>query len=167
MAVWVGGLAALVLVLPAATRELEPPDAQPPDRRDLARFSPIALACVAAILLTGLGQAYAYVRHLDNLLDTAYGRAVLIKFVLLVGVLIPLGAYNRYRSVPRLRRIAAGGEAPGRAGLTPAPRAARRGRADRRRARRHRRAGRLRAARRRCRRGRSRAAPRSARPSWS
>ena len=69
------------------------------------------------ILLTGIGQAYAYVRHLDNLLDTPYGRAVLIKFVLLVGLLIPLGAYNRYRSVPRLEQIAAGGEAPGRAGL--------------------------------------------------
>jgi copper transport protein len=83
----------------------------------LARFSPLALACVAVIGLTGLGQAYAYVRHLDNLLDTAYGRAVLIKLALLAGALVPLGAYNRYRSVPRLRRIAAGGEAPGRAGL--------------------------------------------------
>jgi copper transport protein len=117
MAVWVGGLASLVLILPAGTRELEPADRSRPIAATLARFSPIALACVAAILLTGIGQAYAYVRDLDNLLDTAYGRAVLVKFVLLVGGLIPLGAYNRYRSVPRLERIAAGGEAPGRAGL--------------------------------------------------
>ena len=117
MAVWVGGLASLVLILPAATRELEAPDRSRLIAATLARFSPIALLCVAAILLTGIGQAYAYVRDLDNLLDTAYGRAVLIKFVLLAGLLIPLGAYNRYRSVPRLERIAAGGEAPGRAGL--------------------------------------------------
>ncbi len=117
MSVWVGGLASLVLILPAATRELEAGDRSRLIAAMLARFSPIALACVAAILLTGIGQAYAYVRHLDNLLDTAYGRAVLIKFVLLAGLLIPLGAYNRYRSVPRLERIAAGGEAPGRAGL--------------------------------------------------
>lgn len=117
MAVWVGGLASLVLVVPAATRRLEPPERSRLLAANLARFSPVALACVALILLTGLGQAYAYVRHLDNLLDTAYGRAVLIKLVLLVGVLIPLGAYNRYRSVPRLARIAAGGEAPGRGGL--------------------------------------------------
>jgi len=117
MSIWVGGLASLVLILPAATRELEPPDRSRLLAATLARFSPIALACVALILLTGLGQAYAYVRHLDNLLDTAYGRAVLIKLVLLVAVLIPLGAYNRYRSVPRLERIATGGEAPGRAGL--------------------------------------------------
>lgn len=117
MSVWVGGLATFVLVLPAATRELETSDRSRLLAATLARFSPIALLCVAAILLTGVGQAYAYVRDLDNLLDTAYGRAVLVKLVLLVGLLIPLGAYNRYRSVPRLERIAAGGEAPGRAGL--------------------------------------------------
>jgi copper transport protein len=117
MSVWLGGLASLVLILPAATRELKASDRSRLIAATLAFFSPLALACVAVILLTGIGQAYAYVRHFDNLLDTAYGRAVLIKFVLLVGALIPLGAYNRYRSVPRLERIAAGGEAPGRAGL--------------------------------------------------
>lgn len=117
MAVWVGGLATLLFVLPAATRALEPPGRGRLLAATLSRFSPLALLCVAAILLTGLAQAYVYVRDLDNLLDTAYGRAVLIKLVLLAGLLIPLGAYNRCRSVPRLERIAAGGEAPGRAGL--------------------------------------------------
>ena len=117
MSVWVGGLASLLLILPAATRELEPPDRSRLLAATLARFSPVAVTCVALILLTGIGQAYAYVRELDNLFDTAYGRAVLIKLVLLVGLLIPLGAYNRYRSVPRLERIAEGGEAPGRPGL--------------------------------------------------
>jgi copper transport protein len=117
VSVWLGGLAALLLVLPAATRELEPPDRSRLLAASLARFSPVALLCVAVILLTGLGQAYAYVRELDNLLDTAYGRAVLAKFVLLVGFLVPLAAYSRRRSVPRLEQIAAGGEAPGRAGL--------------------------------------------------
>ncbi|HEU4944816.1 MAG TPA: CopD family protein [Solirubrobacterales bacterium] len=117
MSIWVGGLASLVLILPAATRELEPPMRSRLLAATLARFSPIALLCVALILLTGLGQAYAYVGHLDNLLDNAYGRAVLIKLVLLVGLLIPLGAYNRYRSVPRLERIAKGGGAPGRSGV--------------------------------------------------
>lgn len=117
MAVWVGGLAALLLLLPAATRELEPPTRSRLLAAVLVRFSPLALACVALILLTGVGQAYAYVRHLDALFDTAYGRAVLVKLVLLLGALIPLGAYNRYRLLPRLRRVAAGGEAPGRAGL--------------------------------------------------
>lgn len=117
VSVWLGGLAALLLVLPAATRELQAPERSRLLAASLARFSPIALLCVALILLTGIGQAYAYVRDFDNLLDTAYGRAVLVKFVLLVAALGPLAAYNRYRSVPRLERIAAGGGPPGRAGL--------------------------------------------------
>ncbi len=115
--VWVGGLAVLLFVVPAATRRLEPPSRGRLLAALLARFSPLALACVAAILVTGIAQGYVYVRELDNLFETAYGRAVLIKLLLLVGALVPLGAYNRRRSVPRLKRIAAGGEAPGRAGL--------------------------------------------------
>jgi copper transport protein len=71
---------------------------------------------VAAILATGVLQAYVYVRHPHSLIDTGYGRAVLIKFCLLV-LLIGIGAYNRWVSVPRLERVAAGGETPGRAGI--------------------------------------------------
>jgi copper transport protein len=48
-------------------------------------------------------------------LDTAFGRAVLIKVVLLA-VLIALGAVNRRRVVPALRRLAEAGSAPGAAG---------------------------------------------------
>jgi copper transport protein len=116
MAIWLGGLAALLLVAPRGTRELEPGDRGRLLAATLSRFSQVALISVGAILLTGLIQAYVYVRHLGALIDTGYGRAVLIKFVLLM-VLIGIGAYNRRRSVPRLNRIAAGGEAPGRAGL--------------------------------------------------
>jgi copper transport protein len=116
MAVWLGGLAALLFVAPRGTGELEPGDRGRLLAAALPRFSQLALIAVAAILLTGLIQAYAYVRHLDDLLSTGYGRAVLIKFCLLM-VLIGIGAYNRRRSVPRLNRIAAGGESPGRAGL--------------------------------------------------
>jgi copper transport protein len=116
MAVWLGGLAALLFVVPRGTRELEPGDRSRLLAAALSRFSRVALVSVGAILLTGLTQAYVYVRHLDALTDTGYGRAVLIKFVLLM-ILIGIGAYNRRRSVPRLNRIAAGGEPPGRAGL--------------------------------------------------
>jgi copper transport protein len=116
MAIWLGGLATLLFVLPRATRELEPGGRGRLLAANLSRFSQVALISVGAILATGLIQAYVYVRHLDALIETGYGRAVLIKFVLLL-VLIALGAYNRRRSVPRLNRIAAGGESPGRAGV--------------------------------------------------
>ena len=116
MGVWLGGLVTLLLVVARATRELEPPDRSRLLAAVLVRFSQLALIAVAVILLSGLIQAYVLVRHPQGLLDTGYGRAVLIKFCLLL-CMIGLGAYNRYRSVPRLEKVAAGGEAPGRAGL--------------------------------------------------
>jgi copper transport protein len=114
--VWLGGLVALLAVVPAATRELQKMDRTRLLAAALARFSQLALWAVALILLTGLVQAYVMVRHPHALLDTAYGRAVLIKFGLLL-VLIGLGAYNRRRSVPALRRLAESDAPPGRAGL--------------------------------------------------
>jgi copper transport protein len=117
MAVWLGGLAALLIVLPAATRSA----ATPADRGrllagPLARFSALALAMVALIMATGLIQAYVYVRHLGDLFSTGYGRAVLAKFLLLLGV-IGLASYNRRSLVPRLRRIAEVGGSPGTPGV--------------------------------------------------
>ena len=83
----------------------------------LARFSPIAFASVLAILATGLAQSWFQVEEWNNLFDTAFGRAALIKFGLLVGPLMALGAYNQRRLLPRLRTAAAGGATPGRDGL--------------------------------------------------
>jgi copper transport protein len=106
----------MLVALPAATRELAPPDRTRLLAGALSRFSPLALACVCVILASGLVQAYVWVRTPAHLLDTAYGRAVLIKFCLLL-VLIGLGAFNRRRSVPELARLAAAGATPGRAGV--------------------------------------------------
>jgi copper transport protein len=117
MAVWLGGLGALLLVLPAATRSAE----TSADRSrllagPLARFSTLALAMVALIMATGLIQAYVYVRHFGDLLSTGYGRAVLAKFLLLLCVMA-VAAFNRRDSVPRLEGIAERGESPGRPGI--------------------------------------------------
>ena len=116
ISVWIGGLAMLLLVLPGATRLLAPPDRGRLLAGVLSRFSTIAGACVAVVLLTGIVQSFVYVRGIDNLLHTTYGKIVLAKILLFVG-LMALGGYNRQFSVPRLNRIAAGGESPGRAGV--------------------------------------------------
>jgi copper transport protein len=116
MSVWVGGLAALLVAVPAATRALEPPGRTRLLAATLERFSPLALISVCVILASGLVQAYVWVRTPAHLIDTAYGRAVLIKFCLLL-VLIGLGAFNRRRSVPELSRLAAAGDTPGRSGV--------------------------------------------------
>lgn len=116
MSVWIGGLAMLLVVLPRATRQLELPDRGRLLAAVLSRFSTMAGACVAVVLLTGIVQSFVYVRNLDNLLHTEYGQIVIAKLVVFIG-LMALGGYNRQFSVPRLNRIAAGGESPGRAGV--------------------------------------------------
>ena len=116
MSVWIGGLAMLLFVLPKATRQLELPDRSRLLAAVLSRFSTMAGACVAVVLLSGIAQSFVYVRNLDNLLHTEYGQILLAKILLFVG-LMALGGYNRQFSVPRLNKIAAGGESPGRAGV--------------------------------------------------
>jgi copper transport protein len=115
MSAWLGGLAFLLFAVPAATRALEPADRTRLLAAALARFSPLALASVIALAVTGVVQALIEVRTLDALVNTAFGRAVLVKAVLLA-ILIGLGAVNRQRVVPALRRLATGGAAPSDAG---------------------------------------------------
>jgi copper transport protein len=115
MSAWLGGLVYLLVAVPAATRALDPPDRTRLLAATLQRFSPLALASVLALAVTGTIQALVEVRHLEALTSTAFGRAVLVKIALLV-VLIGLGAINRRRVVPELGRLAAGGRTPGDAG---------------------------------------------------
>ncbi len=113
--VWVGGIACLLLALPAATRKLKGPRRTRLLLATLARFSPLALACVVAIAITGVVQAYIDVRSFDGLLHSTYGALVIVKVVLLL-VLIGFGWINRSRILPALRRLADRGESPGRGG---------------------------------------------------
>jgi copper transport protein len=115
MTAWVGGVALLLVVVPAATRRLEPADRTRLLAVLVTRFSTLALTAVAALLATGIAQSILHLDTLADLVDTAFGRALMIKAALLVA-LIALGAYNRRRSQPALSHLAAGGEAPGRAG---------------------------------------------------
>src|SRR4029079_16286493 len=78
----------------------------------LQRFSPLALVSVLALAATGTIQALVEGRPLDPFGSPDIGRVVLIKIALLT-ILIGLGAVNRRRVVPTLRRLAAGGAAPG------------------------------------------------------
>src|SRR5690606_20778085 len=53
--------------------------------------------------------------QISELWQTAFGRAILIKVGLLLG-LIALGSYNRLGLLPRLKKAARGGQPPGGAG---------------------------------------------------
>jgi copper transport protein len=100
-AVWAGGLAFVVLAL-VLERE---------QRWQLAasavpRFSTMAMASVAVLLLAGAINGYLQVRAWRGLWDTEYGVLLLIKIGLVLP-LLALGAYNNRYAVPRLRaRIA-------------------------------------------------------------
>jgi copper transport protein len=114
--VWVGGIACLLLALPAATRQLPPGERSRLLLATLARFSPLALAAVITIMATGVLQAYIDVRSLDGLLHSTYGTLILVKAALLIG-LIGLGWVNRARVLPALRRIVGAGASPGPPGV--------------------------------------------------
>ena len=115
MSAWIGGLVALLVALPAATRRLPPSDRTSLLAAALLRFSPIALGCVVVLLVTGTVQAIEHIGTWSQLLDTGFGRAVLIKAGLIL-VLIALGAMNRRRVIPKLRALAESVAAPGAAG---------------------------------------------------
>lgn len=115
MAVWLGGIAALLIALPAATAELAPAARSDLLLAALRRFSPIALACVLALALSGTVQAVVEVGGFGALLDTGFGRAVTAKSVLLVA-LVALGYVNRNRLIPAIAARAGGASAPGAPG---------------------------------------------------
>jgi len=114
--VWVGGLVAIVLALPLATRAVEPPRRTAILVEVLTRFSPVALVAVAVLAVTGVVAAYIDVRTVNALTHTTYGQLVLCKTGLL-GLLIGLGAINRERVIPTLRRLLAAGATPGETGV--------------------------------------------------
>ncbi len=115
MSAWVGGLIALVVAVPTATRALDPADRTALLSTTLSRFSAVALTSVAALIASGTIQSIVHLRSFDDFLHTAFGRAVLIKIIVLIG-LVGLGALNRQRSLPRLRAAAASGATPGAVG---------------------------------------------------
>ena len=96
-AVWVGGLAHLVLDHRRRAHPTAP--VAKLDAAALRRFSSLALVAVGALVVTGFGLSLAYVGDVGALLETAYGVMVLTKAVLLIAMLA-LGAAN-FRLVRR------------------------------------------------------------------
>lgn len=116
MSAWLGGVAVLVLALRAATARLEAGERTRLLAAVVARFSTLAGVAIAVLLASGIVQGLVEVRTLTNLVETAFGRAVLVKVVLFAGI-VALGWINRRRLLPDLAQAARDGEPPGRAGL--------------------------------------------------
>lgn len=90
---WLGGLAALLLSLRGA----------PGDDKTVAaqRFSRWAIVGLAAVAASGVLRAVEEVGTLEALVDSDFGRLVIVKSILLGGLAI-LGATNHFFSVPRV-----------------------------------------------------------------
>jgi len=89
---WVGGLIPLAYVLAGSSIEAIV----------LAkRFSRLGITCVAALLITGIVNAWFLVGRPGALIDTPYGRLLLVKLMLFV-LMLALAAVNRVRLAPRL-----------------------------------------------------------------
>jgi putative copper export protein/mono/diheme cytochrome c family protein len=118
-AVWVGGLLQLLVVLPPVLAALDAPARRTVLASTIRRFSALAGASVALLVLTGTYAGVLHVPSWQALLDTAYGAALSGK-LLLFAPLIGLAAINLLVLHPRFvraaRRPAAAGPAPDDAG---------------------------------------------------
>lgn len=114
MSAWLGGLVMLLVAVAIGVRALSSAERTPLVAAVASRFSRLAMVAVALLLLSGIVQSVVFVNSLEAFIDTAYGRLVLAKIALFLG-LISLGAYNQRRLLPGLRRVAGGAEEPGRA----------------------------------------------------
>jgi putative copper resistance protein D len=92
VAVWVGGLAHLMLYAGRAAREPDPRDAVV-----ARRFSSLALGSVGVLVASGLALTIAYVGEPAAMVGTAYGVMILSKVALLL-VILGVAAVN-YRLV--------------------------------------------------------------------
>lgn len=108
--VWGGGL--LVLSTVILPRFMKQGDRAAWSMAGIAtRFSGIAGVGVGLVALTASYQWWAYGGSVDDLVRSPFGRTIIVKIVLF-SVLLVLGAFNRYISVPRLQEWA--GSAPTR-----------------------------------------------------
>jgi copper transport protein len=67
------------------------------------RFSTVAVAAVAALVVAGAVNGYEQVGTWSGLWETRYGKLLLLK-IAIVAPLLALGAFNNRYAVPRLRR---------------------------------------------------------------
>ena len=102
-AVWLAGL---IIITAALRRPRRDAQSAASTARLVGRFSAVALATVGAVTASGVAMAVPLVGTPDALVQTTYGRLLLVKTAAVL-VVVGLAAYNRQRLVPRVLAAAA------------------------------------------------------------
>jgi copper transport protein len=89
--VWIGMLGLLAWLFIWAGGALDRNERYPVLASALQRFSAVAVVSLALLLFTGVVNAVIQVERLADLVDTGYGRALLIKLLLLIPLLVVAG----------------------------------------------------------------------------
>lgn len=95
--IWLGGLVGLVLVLPGLASRGDAAG------EVLARFSTVAAGVLALLVVTGIVLTWRIIGSWSGLVDTGYGRLLLIK-IALAAVAVLFAAWNRFSLLPRLQQ---------------------------------------------------------------
>ena len=93
ISLWVGGLLSLTFVVGIKS---------PNFASIVSRFSGLALVCYIAVILSGAANAWVRLRSFENLVNSNFGRIVLVKVVLAIG-LAYLGWLTRTRALALIR----------------------------------------------------------------
>ncbi len=110
---WVGGLLALAAALVLATRGIPTAQRRAMYATAIPRFSSLAIASVIVLTVTGFYASWLQIGNLAALLETSYGKTLLVKLGLLIPLLL-LGAVNLRIIGPRLQHDATQGTQFGR-----------------------------------------------------
>jgi copper resistance protein D len=97
---WVGALAPLAMVLGAAARD-RGESSLAIARTATVRFSTLGIVSVATVLASGIVNTWELAGSVPALIDTDYGRLLLVKIALFL-VMLSVAAVNRLRLTPRL-----------------------------------------------------------------
>ena len=104
-AVWLGALLVFVLLVRQRGQSAQQLQAT---RDALHGFSPVGIAVVAILLITGLVNTL-FLTDLTTLLQSLYGKLLALKVILFAGM-FALAALHRQRSVPALTKSLSAGE---------------------------------------------------------
>lgn len=102
--VWVGGLLHFLIGL-YAVRQMDEAKRPALTAALIPRFSALALTSVAVLTLTGIYASTLQVGSIDGLMNTVYGRTLLVKLALVLPMVM-LGAINLLVTTPNMKQAA-------------------------------------------------------------